>query len=101
MGADARGELVAPMPGRVIAVLVETGARVQPGAPLVVMEAMKMEHTVTAQPRERWPTSTWPSATRCAKGPSCCGWSEAAQPCAAIAGMLRARNRAVNLPEIP
>jgi 3-methylcrotonyl-CoA carboxylase alpha subunit len=46
--ADHRGSLVAPMPGRVIAVLVERGARVAAGAPLVVMEAMKMEHTVTA-----------------------------------------------------
>jgi 3-methylcrotonyl-CoA carboxylase alpha subunit len=45
---DHHGGLVAPMPGRVIAVLVENGARVLAGAPLIVMEAMKMEHTVTA-----------------------------------------------------
>ena len=45
---DHHGGLVAPMPGRVIAVLVENGARVKAGAALVVMEAMKMEHTVTA-----------------------------------------------------
>ena len=36
------------MPGKVIAVLVEAGARVEKGAPLVIMEAMKMEHTINA-----------------------------------------------------
>jgi 3-methylcrotonyl-CoA carboxylase alpha subunit len=45
---EHHGGLVAPMPGRVIAVLVENGARVAAGTALVVMEAMKMEHTVTA-----------------------------------------------------
>jgi 3-methylcrotonyl-CoA carboxylase alpha subunit len=49
--ADARGSLVAPMPGRVLAVLAAAGAQVKRGQPLVVMEAMKMEHTVTA-PRD-------------------------------------------------
>jgi 3-methylcrotonyl-CoA carboxylase alpha subunit len=42
------GGLVAPMPGKVIAVLVAAGATVERGAPLVIMEAMKMEHTITA-----------------------------------------------------
>ncbi len=42
------GGLAAPMPGKVIAVLVQAGARVERGAPLVIMEAMKMEHTITA-----------------------------------------------------
>ncbi|SAL41051.1 carbamoyl-phosphate synthase L chain ATP-binding protein [Caballeronia choica] len=48
--ADAEhvGRLTAPMPGKVIAVLVETGALVEKGAPLLVMEAMKMEHTIVA-----------------------------------------------------
>jgi 3-methylcrotonyl-CoA carboxylase alpha subunit len=45
---DAGGGLVAPMPGKVVAVLVATGDRVSRGQPLVVMEAMKMEHTITA-----------------------------------------------------
>ena len=42
------GGLAAPMPGKVIAVLVVAGASVERGAPLVIMEAMKMEHTITA-----------------------------------------------------
>jgi len=42
------GRLTAPMPGKVIAVLVEAGAHVEPGTPLLVMEAMKMEHTIAA-----------------------------------------------------
>ncbi len=45
---DSHGGLRAPMPGRILAVLVEPGAAVKRGAPLVVMEAMKMEHTVVA-----------------------------------------------------
>jgi len=40
--------LSAPMPGAVIAVHVSEHQRVQRGAPLLVLEAMKMEHTVSA-----------------------------------------------------
>jgi 3-methylcrotonyl-CoA carboxylase alpha subunit len=47
-GADRHGGLTAPMPGRIIAVLVKDGDQVARGAPLIVMEAMKMEHTITA-----------------------------------------------------
>jgi 3-methylcrotonyl-CoA carboxylase alpha subunit len=36
------------MPGKVIAVHVAAGAKVAKGAPLLVMEAMKMEHTIVA-----------------------------------------------------
>jgi 3-methylcrotonyl-CoA carboxylase alpha subunit len=42
------GGLTAPMPGKVIAVLVGAGAKVERGAPLLIMEAMKMEHTIMA-----------------------------------------------------
>jgi 3-methylcrotonyl-CoA carboxylase alpha subunit len=36
------------MPGRIIAVQVADGATVTKGQPLVTVEAMKMEHTLTA-----------------------------------------------------
>ncbi len=45
--ADA-GSLVTPLPGTVVAVHVSRGQRVERGAPLMTIEAMKMEHTVTA-----------------------------------------------------
>jgi 3-methylcrotonyl-CoA carboxylase alpha subunit len=40
--------LRAPMPGRVVAVLVKPGQRVARGAPLLALEAMKMEHVLVA-----------------------------------------------------
>jgi propionyl-CoA carboxylase alpha chain len=36
------------MPGIVVGVLVETGETVGEGQPLIVMEAMKMQHTIRA-----------------------------------------------------
>ena len=44
----ALGTLAAPMPGKVLQVLVAVGAKVSKGAPLVILEAMKMEHTIAA-----------------------------------------------------
>jgi 3-methylcrotonyl-CoA carboxylase alpha subunit len=42
------GRLTAPMPGRVTQLMVEPGSTVRRGQPLIVIEAMKMEHTVAA-----------------------------------------------------
>jgi 3-methylcrotonyl-CoA carboxylase alpha subunit len=42
------GGLTAPMPGKVVKVLVSVDQSVESGAPLVVLEAMKMEHTIVA-----------------------------------------------------
>jgi 3-methylcrotonyl-CoA carboxylase alpha subunit len=48
-GADAvAGRLTAPMPGRVVQLLVAAGDRVREGQPMIVVEAMKMEHTIAA-----------------------------------------------------
>ena len=44
----SRGEIHAPMPGKVTKVLVQSGAEVHKGNALVVMEAMKMEYTLSA-----------------------------------------------------
>ncbi len=48
--ADAvvSGSLLAPMPGTVVSVLVEQGADVAAGQAVLVLEAMKMQHTVAA-----------------------------------------------------
>jgi 3-methylcrotonyl-CoA carboxylase alpha subunit len=48
---DHAGGLTAPMSGKVLSVLVAPGAQVEKGAPLLVMEAMKMEHTIAAPAR--------------------------------------------------
>ncbi|MDE2161203.1 MAG: ATP-grasp domain-containing protein, partial [Burkholderiales bacterium] len=50
---EAEGSLRAPMPGKVIALAVAAGALVDKGAALLVMEAMKMEHTIAAPCRGR------------------------------------------------
>ncbi|MYE59762.1 MAG: 3-methylcrotonyl-CoA carboxylase, partial [Alphaproteobacteria bacterium] len=44
----AGGRLTSPMPGTVVRVLVEAGQTVRKDAPLIVLEAMKMEHTIAA-----------------------------------------------------
>jgi 3-methylcrotonyl-CoA carboxylase alpha subunit len=47
-GAAGHASLEAPMSGTILKVLVGEGEAVVKGAPLVVLEAMKMEHTVAA-----------------------------------------------------
>jgi 3-methylcrotonyl-CoA carboxylase alpha subunit len=46
--AVAGGRLTAPMPGKVMQVLAKAGIPVKRGDPLMVIEAMKMEHTISA-----------------------------------------------------
>jgi 3-methylcrotonyl-CoA carboxylase alpha subunit len=47
-GGTQGGGLTAPMPGKVIALLAAVGQKMDKGAPLLILEAMKMEHTITA-----------------------------------------------------
>jgi 3-methylcrotonyl-CoA carboxylase alpha subunit len=47
-GETDAGSLVTPLPGTVVAVHVTLGQSVNRGAPLITLEAMKMEHTVAA-----------------------------------------------------
>ena len=56
------GRIIAPMPGRIISVLVKETDTVTRGQPLVVMEAMKMEMTLAA------PANGVITAVRCAIG---------------------------------
>ena len=44
----AGGSLTAPMPGKVIALIAKPGDTVAKGTPLMILEAMKMEHTIVA-----------------------------------------------------
>ena len=60
--AAACGRIVAPMPGTVTRILAEPGVGLQRGAPLLVLEAMKMEHTLRA------PADGRVKALRCAVG---------------------------------
>jgi 3-methylcrotonyl-CoA carboxylase alpha subunit len=47
-GYAGGGIVFAPMHGKVLAILVEQGARVAKGQRLAIIEAMKMEHSLTA-----------------------------------------------------
>ncbi|AKH19412.1 acetyl/propionyl/methylcrotonyl-CoA carboxylase subunit alpha [Sedimenticola thiotaurini] len=47
-GEGAGGSLVAPMTGNVIAIHVQEGDAVKQGDAVMIVEAMKMEHTITA-----------------------------------------------------
>ena len=60
--ADAAGRIVAPMPGTVTRILAEPGTDVPRGTPLIVIEAMKMEHTLRA------PADGHLKALKCAVG---------------------------------
>jgi 3-methylcrotonyl-CoA carboxylase alpha subunit len=63
-GADAGNRLRAPMPGLVTSVPVGVGASVRAGDPLVMLEAMKMLHTLTA------PVDGCVTELRCREGDS-------------------------------
>jgi 3-methylcrotonyl-CoA carboxylase alpha subunit len=60
--AATGGRIVAPMPGTVTRILAEPGVGLQRGAPLIVLEAMKMEHTLRA------PADGRVKALKCAVG---------------------------------
>ncbi len=47
-GRAAGSQLKAPMPGRVVKVLVQVGQTVERGAPIIIVEAMKMENEMHA-----------------------------------------------------
>jgi len=49
-GALAAGDnaVLTPMPGKVIKVMVSNGEAITKGQPLLILEAMKMEHTIVA-----------------------------------------------------
>ncbi len=48
-GAHGNPETRAPMPGKVLQVTAEAGSEVNPGDPLLILEAMKMENVLAAE----------------------------------------------------
>ncbi|MDO9184177.1 MAG: biotin/lipoyl-containing protein [Bacteriovorax sp.] len=42
------GQMKSPMPGKILKILVKVGDDVVLGTPILIMEAMKMEHTIKA-----------------------------------------------------
>ena len=52
------GGIMAPMPGKIVNILVKPGEKVEPGQVVVILEAMKMENELTAINKgkvKRWP----------------------------------------------
>ena len=47
-GVAGASNVIAPMPGKLLKVLVANGELVTENQPLAILEAMKMEHTLTA-----------------------------------------------------
>ncbi|RLA76015.1 MAG: hypothetical protein DRG33_08280 [Deltaproteobacteria bacterium] len=47
-GQKEEGSLTSPISGKIVKLLVEEGQEVKKGAPIMILEAMKMEHTVKA-----------------------------------------------------
>lgn len=47
--AASAGLVTSPMPGKVVKILVAEGDEVQPGKPIIVVEAMKMENELVAE----------------------------------------------------
>jgi hypothetical protein len=72
---DGGHAVIAPMPGLVSALRTHAGAQVTKGTPLVVLEAMKMEHILTA-PRDgtRGRGAGGRQAIRSATARCWCGW---------------------------
>jgi 3-methylcrotonyl-CoA carboxylase alpha subunit len=62
LAAAAGARIESPLPGQVVKVLVEAGQHVRAGAELVVVEAMKMEHSIKA------PADGTVNAVHCAAG---------------------------------
>lgn len=46
--AAGDGAILSPMPGKIVSVAAKAGAKMKKGDPILVLEAMKMEHTLTA-----------------------------------------------------
>lgn len=48
INTEEEGHMVSPMPGKIFKVMIKIGDKVTKNQPLLIMEAMKMEHTIKA-----------------------------------------------------
>ncbi|MEK0435293.1 MAG: hypothetical protein RL369_1342 [Pseudomonadota bacterium] len=62
------GRLTAPMPGKIVQLMVSAGEQVTKGAPLLIMEAMKMEHTISAPANGKVETLNYAVGDQVAEG---------------------------------
>jgi len=46
--ASAAVSIEAPMPGKIVDILVEVGGEVKEGEPIIILEAMKMQNEITS-----------------------------------------------------
>jgi 3-methylcrotonyl-CoA carboxylase alpha subunit len=82
-GDDHGGGLKAPMPGKVIALIAAVGSVVEKGAPLLVLEAMKMEHTISAPSRGTIKAFHFAAGDQVTDGVDLVDFEAAAEPLAA------------------
>jgi 3-methylcrotonyl-CoA carboxylase alpha subunit len=56
------------MPGKIVQLMVSAGEHVTKGAPLLIMEAMKMEHTISAPANGKVETLNYAVGDQVAEG---------------------------------
>jgi biotin carboxyl carrier protein len=62
------GAILSPMPGQILQINVKVGDPVKRGQPLLIVEAMKMEHTLTAPMDGVVESIAYPAASRVEEG---------------------------------
>ena len=87
------GHLAAPMSGTIVAVMVAAGDEVAKGAPLVVLEAMKMEHAIVAPAAGRVAAVHFAVGDRVAEGADVVDLEEAAAGTTEPAARTKSRQR--------
>ena len=65
---EVEGHVEAPLPGKIVQVLVATGDEVKKGQPLLILEAMKMEHTIAAPADATVDTIAFPEGAQVEEG---------------------------------
>ena len=69
---QSEGGLSAPMPGKILKVLVQEGAPVKAGETLLILEAMKMEHKISSPKEGKVKKIYFPEGARVTQGENLC-----------------------------